>query len=116
MKDLQSVFNKIKEIKEEQKVLKEAYHDALNNSSSYQKVIDELKVLKEKKKSIENGFQQDLYSNFTKLDRLKLDLESEREMLSDIAITQLMNGRTVEVVDKYENKYEPKFSVTFKKV
>jgi len=116
MKDLQSVFNKIKEIKREQKVLKESYRDALANSQKYQNTVDELKTLKEKKKTIEAEFQQELSSNFTKLDRLKLDLESEKEMLSDIAINQLMSGKTVEVTDEYDNKYEPRFSVNFKKI
>jgi len=116
MKDLQSVFNKIKEIKREQKLLKESYRDALVNSQRYQNIADELKTLKEKKKKIETEFQQELSSNFNKLDRLKLDLESEKEMLNDIAINQLMSGKIVEVIDEYNNKYEPRFSVNFKKI
>jgi hypothetical protein len=30
-------------------------------------------------------------------------------------MTTLMDGKTVEVVDQYENRYEPSFTVKFKK-
>jgi hypothetical protein len=36
-------------------------------------------------------------------------------MLNDMAMTMLMDGKTVEVTDEYENQYEPLFTVKFKK-
>jgi hypothetical protein len=71
--------------------------------------------LREKKKSIEEEFQREMSKDFTKLDDLKIDLESDQELMNDLAINQLMDGKTVEVVDQYENKYSPLFTVKFKK-
>jgi hypothetical protein len=33
-----------------------------------------------------------------------------------VAMTTLMDGRTVEVEDEYRNKYDPVFKVKFKKM
>lgn len=115
MSNLQEVFLRIRETKKEQKKLKEAYRDALANSVSYKQVVDELNELKAKKKQIEATTREQFSSEFTRLDDLKIDLESDAEMLSDIALTQLMKGETVKVTDEYEAEYEPVFSVKFKK-
>ncbi len=50
-----------------------------------------------------------------KLDAYKMHLKTDMEMLSDLALNDLMAGKTVEVVDKNNQKYEPLFSVKFKK-
>lgn len=115
MDKLQEAFNRIQEIKKEQKKIKAAYRDALSTSPSYKEITDQLKELKEKKKQIEEGIKIDFSSEFTKLDDMKIDLESENELISDIALTQMMKGETVKVTDQYENSYEPIFSVRFKK-
>jgi hypothetical protein len=116
MKNLQEVFVAIKELQKEQKVIRDAYRNVLANSSAYQELIDELKTLKEKKKQMEQGFQDDMRADFTKLDGIKQDIESNQEMLSDLAFNNLVKGEKVEVVDEYENKYEPRFVVRFKKI
>ena len=116
MKNLQEVFANIKELQKEQKVIREAYRNVLANSASYQEITEELKTLKEKKKQLEQGFQDDMRADFNKLDDLKKDIESSQEMLSDLAFNNLVKGEKVEVIDEYENKYEPRFVVRFKKV
>lgn len=92
------------------------HRDALANSQSYQEVVEEINTLKEKKKKIEEGIRDDFRSEFDKLDTLKTDLENDKMLLADAAISQLMKGETVEIVDQYDNKYEPVFSVRFKKL
>jgi hypothetical protein len=37
------------------------------------------------------------------------------ELLNDIAMSTLMAGQTVEVVDEFKNQYEPVYAVKFKK-
>lgn len=115
MKSIQEVFNRISQIKKEQKNVKGAYKDALENSDSYQKISEELKTLKEKKKQAETLIQRDLGAQFQKIEDLKLEMESNKEILSDIALTTIMKGETVEVKDEYGNIYEPVWSVKFKK-
>lgn len=115
MSNLQEVFLRIRENKKEQKKLKEAYRDALSNSPSYQEITDQLNELKVKKKQIESDVKAQFSSEFTKLDDMKIDLESDLEMMSDLALTQVMKGETVKVKDEYEVEYDPLFTVKFRK-
>jgi hypothetical protein len=46
---------------------------------------------------------------------MKIDLDSDMEMISDLALNQLMKGETVKVKDEYEVEYDPLFTVKFKK-
>jgi predicted nuclease with TOPRIM domain len=115
MQDLQEVFSRIKENQKKQKDINSIYRDALASSQSYQETVEKIKGLREKKKSIEGSIRADFGDELTKLEGIKLDLKTDKELLSDIAISQLMKGQTVEVRDEYENEYEPIFSVKFKK-
>ena len=96
-------------------MIKSSYRDALASSVQYKKITDELKELRTKKKEVEDSIKADFHNEFTKLDDLKIDLESDYELLSDIALTQLMKGETVKVTDEFETNYDPIFSVKFKK-
>ncbi len=115
MSRLQDVFNRIQKTKKEQKEIKAMYRDALANSYRYQELIEEIKALKEKKKKMEEAIQDDFRSEFNKLETLKTDIENDVLLMSDLAINKLMKGETVEIVDEKDNKYEPTFSVRFKK-
>lgn len=115
MQDLQEIFNRMQEIKKKQKDIRSAYKDALDSSLEYKEINDKIKTLRERKKQIENVTKESFSSEFTKLDDLKIDLESDNVMLSDIALNKLMKGETVQVVDEYNNNYEPLFTVKFKK-
>jgi len=115
MSELQEIFSRIKENQKKHKDIKSAYRDALVNSEQYRHVIEELKVLKDKKRNLEAQVKKDFGSEFDQLETTKHDLATDKELLSDLAITKLMKGETVSVTDEYENEYEPIFSVKFKK-
>lgn len=112
---LQEVFNRINESKKEQKKIRDSYKDALIQSQEHQRITEELKTLREKKKEIENAIKLDFSKEFDRLDTLKLDIENDTMLLSDAALTQFVNGEQIEVVDENEQKYEPIFIVKFKK-
>ncbi len=116
MAQLQEVFARMQANKSEQKEIKAAYKDALNNNQQYQEMVEELKLLKDKKKSFELATQAEFGKDFDRLDQLKDDLQSDQQLLSDLAINHVMDGELVEVTDEKENIYEPVFSVRFKKV
>lgn len=116
MAQLQEIFNRIKDSKKEQKDIKVIYRDALSTSSEYQNISEELKTLKERKKTIEADIRSQFSKELDKLEQIKLDIATDNELLSDIALTQLMKGETIALTDEYENEYEPSFSVKFKKV
>ncbi len=115
MQNIQEIFDRIQKTKKEQKDIKVMYRDALLNSLVLKEVIDEIKVLKEKKKGLEDAIKSDFLSELEKLDTLKSDIENDTMLLSDAALTMAMKGEIVEIKDEYDNKYEPQFRVQFKK-
>lgn len=115
MQDIQEVFARIQKNKKKVKDLKTSYSDALKTVQEYVETNDKLKTLREKKKQIENTIRQDFANEFQQMEDLKIDIESDQELLNDIALTQVMKGETVAVTDEYEQNYEPVFVVKFKK-
>ncbi|MFH1192498.1 MAG: hypothetical protein V1655_03410 [bacterium] len=115
MQNLQTIYTQIKEKQKESKEIKKIYREALANSQAHKEISEEIKTLKEKKKGLEDAIKLDFEKEFERLDILKADIESDKILLNDIALTQLMNGETVEITDEYNTKYEPVFSVSFKK-
>ena len=116
MANLQEIYERIKQNKAEQKIIRDAYKSELANCAEYQEIKDALDELKEKKKQIENGFKQEMAKDFEKLESLKLDIETDNEMMSDLALNSMMKGETVAIEDEFGQKYEPVFRVRFQKV
>ena len=85
MQNIQEVFNRIQAAKKEQKEIKTMYRDALVNNKEYTDLIDEIKTLRERKKSIEATIQEGFHDEFITLEQLKTEIQSDQEMLSDIA-------------------------------
>ena len=115
MRNIQEVFDQIRQVQKEEYSLREMYKDALNNDTQYQEILEELKVLKEKKKKIEQETQAQLGNQFVQMESLKQSIRNSKQMLSDIALSNLIDGNSIEVKDEYNNFYEPKFNVSFKK-
>jgi len=116
MKDIQGIYNTMEERKKELKNLKDMYKDARENSLPYQNILEKLQELKNQKAILEKNIVSEMGNDYVKMVELKAELQSDKEMMTDIALTKLMKGETVELKDKYDNQYEPVFSVTFKKV
>jgi len=115
MQDMQTVFNEIREMKKEMKGIREMYKDALAQTDDYAEIVEKAKELRDKKKQIETRVQNAMGKAYEKYEDLKSEVTANEELLNDIAMTTLMDGKTVEVVDEYSNKYEPTYVVKFKK-
>lgn len=115
MQNIQEVFNQIQVVKKQQKDLRTAYRDALLTSTEHKEITEQIKALKEKKIHIEQAVKEEFAKELDKLDDLKIEMETQTMMLNDIVLTKIMNGETIELVDTYNNAYEPIFSVKFKK-
>jgi len=116
MQNIQEVFNRIQKAKQKQKEIRKMYKEALEQTPGYKEIVDDYKDLRDKKKQVETQVKQDFAKEFEELDDLKADIQTDQEVLSDIALNKLVKGDTVEVTDKENNNYEPIFSVKFKKV
>ncbi|MDZ7612025.1 MAG: hypothetical protein U5L10_04640 [Candidatus Moranbacteria bacterium] len=115
MQKVQDIFDQLEEIKKQQKEIKEEYRDALSNDDEYDGIKEQVKELNDKKKQIETKIQNQMGQRFQQLEELKDKQKELKQMLSDVAMNNLMNGETIEVKDEANTIYEPQFSVTFKK-
>ncbi len=115
MQDLQEVFNRIRETKQKAKEIKQMYKDALNSSQEYNDILEKLDNLKIRKKQIETDLKEDSSNDFKQLDAYRMHVKTDNELLSDLAINKLMAGETIEIKDGEDQRYEPQFSVRFKK-
>jgi len=116
MQDLKEVFDRIQQKKKERKELVKMFQDELKHNDDYQKVLEDIKTLREKKKSIENQAKADALADAQQLEDLTEEIKGTSELIADIAMTMLMNRETVEIVDEANDiRYAPVFSVRFKK-
>ncbi|PIP61009.1 hypothetical protein COX00_00145 [Candidatus Uhrbacteria bacterium CG22_combo_CG10-13_8_21_14_all_47_17] len=115
MNDLKEIYDRMRTKRDEKKKVNEVFRDVLAQSTPYQEVLDELKAVKIKKVQIETELRGQFSQEMEQLERLTLDLKTDAEMLSDMALTKLMKGETIEIVDENDTKFEPVFKVTFKK-
>ncbi len=115
MQDLQTVFNQIREAKKEMKDIRAMYKDALSQTDEYDETVEKAKELREKKKQIETRVQNQMGKAYGRFEDLKNDVAAWEQLINDIAMTTLMDGKTVEVVDEFNNRYEPIYAVRFKK-
>ena len=113
--NIQEIFNGIKEKKDQLKDLRVVCKDLLAASSEYKDLEEQMKTLREKKKKVIAMVNEQCANEIIKIADIKIDLESDQEMLSTLAMTKYTKGENIELKDKYENTYEPIFSVKFKK-
>lgn len=116
MQELKDVFDRIQQKKKERKELVQMFKDELEHNGEYQKILEDLKVLKEKKKSIEDQARANALSDVQQLEDLTEEIKGSQELLADIALSKLMNRETVEIADEDNDiRFVPVFSVRFKK-
>ncbi len=115
MKDLQEVFNDLQLAKKESKEIRKEYRDALSHDEGYQEIIEKAGELRELKKKHELAVQRDMGTRWEKLEDLKSEIKAMQEMISDISVTNLVDGKSVEVRDEYDSLYEPIYTVSFRK-
>ena len=115
MSKMQEIFDRIQNSKKEQKKIKNMYKQALDNSEEYQKINEELKKLRERKKQIENQIKEEFAQELEELEKLKKSISDDQQLLSDVALNKVTKGENVEVKDENSDQYEPIFTVKFRR-
>lgn len=113
--NLQEVFSRVEKSTRRVRELKAIYRDALAQNDEYQEVKEKLDNLKNRKKQIEEATKEQFEQELTELEDLKIDIASDKEMMSDMALTQMVKGESVVVRDEHDTEYEPVFNARFKK-
>jgi septal ring factor EnvC (AmiA/AmiB activator) len=115
MKDIQEIFNELEIIKKTQKEIQAEYKDALANATEYQEIQDKIKELTDKRKEIQTMVQAEMGQRFQDFEIAKDQQKELKQMLSDIAMSNLVEGKSIELKDANDSVYEPQFNVTFKR-
>ncbi len=115
MPELHEVHAKIREARKEKKKIGDVFRDMLAQSKPYQDVLEELNTLKAKKNQIETELKNDFQKELEDIEKIAQSMKADVELLSDMALTKMMKGETVEITDENDVKYEPIFKVSFKK-
>lgn len=113
MQKLEQVYGRLQKAKKERREINKMIKDELNSNAQYQELIEEIKDLRDKKKSIEQDVKSG--SDGDRLEDLKLEIQTDQELLADIALNMYVNEETVEIVDENDEKWYPQFKVAFKK-
>lgn len=116
MQNLQEVYDELQENKKNQKGIRREYKDLLKNADDYEELEEKIKKMREEKKQIETMAQSRMGVRWDELEKLKYASEELTQKISDIAMSDLVNGKTVVVKDKNNNDFEPVYKITFKKV
>lgn len=115
MPDLKELHARIRAKRDEKKKVNVIFKDVLAGSKPYQDILDELKKLNLKKIQLKQELWSDFGKELEQMEKLALDLKTDEILLTDLSLTMLMKGQTLELTDENDVKYEPVFKVTFKK-
>lgn len=114
MKTIQEIFSRLQEKKKQISVIRKKYKEELSASVEYGHIQDDLQKLREKKKKYELAMKQQTGANFARIDEMSLAIRQDAQMLSDIALTNVMKGEQIAVRDEHTD-YEPVFTVRFRR-
>ena len=114
MPSLEDIYHRLEKNKKRRKEINKMLKDELSHSSRYQEIVDEMKTLREEKKGIEQDVRAG-NSDVAELEELKVEIETDQELLADQALNMYVKNETVEIKDEYDQTWYPVFKVSFKK-
>lgn len=112
---LQEIHNELREMRDERKKLKQTLKDELTHQPRHAELVEEILVLKTEKSQIEGHVREAAPKDAQRIDDLDAEIKASEELMSDMALSLIMKNESVELQDKYENKYVPLIKVAFKK-
>ena len=112
---VKSIYTRIRTNKNERAVIAKMFKSEFEDHPRYQEIVEEMKALRAEKKGIENHAYSLASKDAEKLDLLTLDIKSDSELLSDVALRLYAEGDTVEVIDEYNTRLVPEFKVNMVK-
>lgn len=114
-RELKDILASIKEAKRKRLFIKKSLKAELEQSKAYQETVEQIQKLKAKKAQIEAAVRQSMEEDIVKSEQLSVFIKNESELLSDTAMSKYLKGENIEVKDDNDVKYEPRFTVRFKK-
>ena len=110
---LQLVFNEADKKRNKLRELKAMIKEQLESKQEYQEIKESSDSLRAKKKALKAAVNEDNRVECEEIDKLTIDLKSQKQLISDVAIKDYVNGKEIKLTDSYGNILEPVFSVKF---
>jgi vacuolar-type H+-ATPase subunit I/STV1 len=114
MQNLNEIHRRLEDLKKRRRELNRMFKDELEHNEEYQKIVEQLKTLRDKKKSIENVAKVAAFREMDELERVKEQIKDDTQLLTDLALNKYISGESVEIIED-ETRFVPEFSVKFKK-
>lgn len=114
-RQLSMVFNQALSLAAQKKELERVLNEELASHPQHNKIKSNLEDAQQKMKELKMSIVNKFKSEANKLDDLKCDIASEKQMLTDIALADYINGKNINTKDKDGIEYEPFFSLKYKK-
>lgn len=111
----EEVYARLQKNKKQRSEVAKMIRDELANNAKYQAMAEESKRIKDEMASIRNEVQGFAASEIEKLEDLKTDIKTDTQMLTDLVLAKFLANETVEIVDEFNQKWVPAFSVKFEK-
>lgn len=115
MPQLHEVHQRIQQNKAERRELNKIFKDEVRNHARHTELVEQIQTLKEEKKGIEDEIHANALGDAQKLDELRIEIQTDIELISDIALNMYVNKEPVEIVDENDQKWTPVFVVKFEK-
>lgn len=115
MPSIEEVYKRLETNKKQLRDIRKMMKDELEHSARYKEIQEEMKALREERKGIQNEVEASNSSEADQMEDLKLEIETDKELLSDLVMNKFMDNENVEIVDEYDNRWVPQFSVKFKR-
>lgn len=116
MKQLQLIYDEVIEKSEEVRSFNREVKRELDGNVEYRSLGDDIRDIKEKRALIRLSVLEKFGIQTERIGEVISQIKDEKQKMTDVAMTNLMKGLTVLVKDKYEDEYEPVWSVKFKKI
>lgn len=112
---LQLFFDQSLKLKNDASEIKASIADALKSSKEYQKAVNTYETALAEKNMIKKSIEDDFSKDLDKLSEIKIEINEKDVVMTDVALSELMKGETVEF-EHNGQKYEASWKVKFKKV
>jgi predicted nuclease with TOPRIM domain len=114
MQSIEQVYKRLQKSKSKKRELSRILKDELASDNRYNELQEKLKTLREEKKSIENEIKSHA-SDFKELEELKADIQTDQELLADLALNMYLENKSCEILDENDQRWVPIFAVKFVK-
>lgn len=112
----QTFFDKVNVNKSKIKELTQVYNDILINTGEYNDLKEQLIKIKSRIEQIKINAEIEMGRDYETLEGLKIEMRSDKQLLSDVAVSKLANGKEAKVEDSHGNVFIPVYNANYKSV